>query len=66
MSVVTALSLVLLVGFLATGLVGFLGWRQRMREGISLTADRVLTPRPARQAFAGETRSNAASEGAGL
>ena len=33
MSVVTALSLVLLVGFLATGLVGFLGWRQRMREG---------------------------------
>ena len=33
MSVVTALSLVLLVSFVATGLVGFLGWRQRMREG---------------------------------
>ncbi len=33
MSVVTALSLVLVVGFLATGLAGFLGWRQRMREG---------------------------------
>ena len=33
MSVVTALSLVLFVGFVATGLVGFLGWRQRMREG---------------------------------
>lgn len=32
MSVVTALSLVLVVGFLATGLVGFLGWRQRTRE----------------------------------
>ena len=33
MSVVSALGLVLLVGFVATGLVGFLGWRQRMREG---------------------------------
>jgi hypothetical protein len=33
MSVETALSAILLVGFLATGLVGFLGWRQRMREG---------------------------------
>ena len=34
MSVVTVLSLVLCVGFVATGLVGFLGWRQRMREGV--------------------------------
>ena len=34
MSVVTVLSLVLSVGFVATGLVGFLGWRQRMREGV--------------------------------
>jgi hypothetical protein len=33
MSVVTALSLLLFVGFVATALVGFLGWRQRMREG---------------------------------
>jgi hypothetical protein len=33
MSVATALSFVLVVGFLATGLVGFLGWRKRMREG---------------------------------
>ena len=33
MSVVMALSLVLLFGFVATGLVGFHGWRQRMREG---------------------------------
>jgi hypothetical protein len=33
MSVVTALSLVLFVGFVGTGLVGFFGWRQRMREG---------------------------------
>jgi hypothetical protein len=33
MSVVTALTLVLFVGFVATGLVGFLGWRQRMRDG---------------------------------
>ena len=33
MSVVTALSVVLFVGFVATGLVGFLGWRQRMHEG---------------------------------
>jgi len=33
MSVVSVLSLVLLVGFVVTGLAGFLGWRQRMREG---------------------------------
>lgn len=33
MSVVTALSVVLFVGFLVTGLAGFLGWRQRMQEG---------------------------------
>ena len=33
MSVVTALSVVLFVGFVATGLVGFFGWRQRIREG---------------------------------
>jgi hypothetical protein len=32
MSVVTTLSFVLVVGFIATGLVGFFGWRQRMRE----------------------------------
>ncbi len=33
MSLVTALSLVLFAGFVATGLVGFFGWRQRMNEG---------------------------------
>ena len=32
MSVVTALSFVLIAGFVATGLVGFFGWRQRMRR----------------------------------
>jgi hypothetical protein len=37
MSVITALSLVLVVGFLATGLVGFFGWRQRMRDGAGST-----------------------------
>lgn len=42
MSAVTAFSLVLVVGFLATGLVGFLGWRQRMREGQGVTTHRVL------------------------
>ena len=49
MSVVTALSLVLVVGFAATGVVGFLGWRQRMRDGTGFSAPRILTPsRPAR------------------
>ena len=38
MSVVTALSFVLIAGFAATGLVGFFGWRQRMRES-STTAE---------------------------
>jgi hypothetical protein len=33
MSLVTALSLLLFVGFVATGLVGFFSWRQRMRAG---------------------------------
>ena len=33
MSVIAALSFALVVGFVATGLVGFFGWRQRMREG---------------------------------
>jgi hypothetical protein len=32
MSVVTALGVVLCVGMVATGLVGFFGWRRRMRE----------------------------------
>lgn len=48
MSVVTALSLVLLVGFVATGLVGFLGWRQRMREGELQPAGRSDVVSPAR------------------
>jgi hypothetical protein len=38
MSVVTALSLVLAVGFGATALVGFLGWRERIRGGGGLGA----------------------------
>ena len=44
MSVVTALSLVLVVGFLATGMLAFLGWRQRCARGQGVTAHRVLTP----------------------
>ena len=43
MSVVTALSLVLFIGFVATGLVGFLGWRERMREGAGLSANQPQT-----------------------
>lgn len=39
MSVVTALSLVLVVGFGAMALVGFLAWRQRIR-GAGLSARR--------------------------
>ena len=41
MSVMTALIVVLLAGFVATGLVGFLGWRQRMREGAGFSARKV-------------------------
>lgn len=33
MSLVSALGLVLFVGFVVTGLIGFAGWRQRMRGG---------------------------------
>jgi hypothetical protein len=34
-SVVLVLGLALAVGFTAVGLVGFLGWRRRMRDGSS-------------------------------
>ena len=44
MSVVTALSLVLFVGFVATGLAGFLAWRQRMREGAGFSGHQPQTP----------------------
>lgn len=44
MSVVTALSLALLVGFVATGLVGFFGWRQRMHQGPGVTVHGHRTP----------------------
>lgn len=37
MSIVTALSFVLLVGFAATAIVGFLGWRTRMRESAAFS-----------------------------
>ena len=43
MSIVMALSLVLFVGFLATGLVGFLGWRDRMRGGPLASIKRTRT-----------------------
>ena len=49
MSVVMALSLVLFVGFVATGLVGFFGWRERMRSGAVLSANQS-------QAFSRSTR----------
>ena len=38
MLLVTALSLMLFVGFVTTGLIGFLGWRQRMRQGAGVSA----------------------------
>jgi hypothetical protein len=40
MSLVMALSLVLVVGFLATGVVGFFAWRQRMRESAGVNVRR--------------------------
>jgi hypothetical protein len=43
MSAVTAVSLVLFVGFVATGLVGFLAWREWMREGARATAHQPQT-----------------------
>ena len=37
MSIVTMLIFVLFVGLMSTGLVGFLGWRQRMREAAAIS-----------------------------
>ena len=67
MSVTAALSFVLAAGFVATGLVGFFGWRQRMREGTGFSIDQVLMPASrARRPFASEKRSRADAEGARL
>ena len=43
MSVGAALRPVLFVGFVATGLVGFLGWRQPIREGAGFNAHHPQT-----------------------
>ena len=37
MSVVFVLGLMLVVGYVAVGLVGFFGWRRRMREGLRVS-----------------------------
>ena len=66
MSVVTALSLALVVGFVATGLVGFHGWRQRMREGADFTGDRILTPSRPSTVSATRERRRSGLEGARL
>lgn len=67
MSVLTALSFVLVAGFVATGFVGVFGWRQRMRDGAALRVHRPLTPEsPTRRSCSRENRSSALSEGAGL
>jgi hypothetical protein len=64
-SVIAALSFVLVAGFVATGLVGFFGWRRRMRAGTSFSVDRILRPaNPARKPFANERRTSTAAEGA--
>jgi hypothetical protein len=38
MSVGTAFSLVLVAGFGTTALVGFLAWRERIRDGVGVTS----------------------------
>lgn len=43
MSVVSVLSVALLVGFIATGLVGLFGWRRRMREGSGFSVRQLQT-----------------------
>jgi hypothetical protein len=64
MSVIAALSFVLVAGFVATGLVGFFGWRRRMREGTGFSVDRILMPAsPARRPFDSERRPSTAAEG---
>ena len=44
MSVVMILTVMLVIGFVVTGLVGFLGWRERMHEGASSGDRRRPTP----------------------
>ena len=66
MSVVTALSLVLVVGFVATGLVGFLGWRERMREGAGFSANRPQTTSRSTRVTCRQTMKQYDLEGAPL
>ena len=42
MSVLLILVAVLILGFTAVGLVGFLGWRQRMRESLPASDHRQV------------------------
>jgi hypothetical protein len=44
MSVVMVLSVMLVIGFVVTAIIGFLGWRQRMREGTGVGVRRCATP----------------------
>ena len=56
MSAVTILTVMLVIGFVVTGLVGFLGWRDRMREGAALDARQLPTPPTSRPSRADDAR----------
>jgi hypothetical protein len=64
MSLIAALSFILVAGFVATGLVGFFGWRRRMRAGTCFSVDRILSPaNTARKPFDNERRTSTTAEG---
>ena len=58
MSVVMTLSVMLAIGFVVTGLVGFLGWRERMHEGAGSGARRLPTPSTSTRSRADDARQN--------
>ena len=58
MSVVMILTVTLTIGFVVTGGIGFLGWRQRMHEDAGSGVRRLPTPTTSILSRADDARQN--------
>lgn len=58
MSVVMLLTVMLVIGFVVTGLVGFLSWRERMHVGAGSGARRLPTPSTSTRSRADDARQS--------
>ena len=55
---VMILTVMLAIGFVVTGLVGFLGWRERMHEGAGSGGRRLPTPSTSTRSRADDARQS--------